>query len=146
MPHIHKNTDLTSALPRQHEYIGPTLVSYWRYWNWRSLVKPQWLNIGFSLVIGIDFISAPNNGIIFVQHRISCLLKNRMYFLTSSNNLINLIKYSSFKLKYIWSKIGPYTLTDEQIILVQCFKPLLGQWNFNIGLILGQDCNVAWVT
>ena len=23
-------------------------------------------------------------------------------------------------------------------------KPLLGKWNFNIGLILGQDCNVVW--
>ena len=34
---------------------------------------------------------------------------------------------------------------NEQIILVQYCKPLLGQWNFNIGLILGHDCNVVWV-
>ena len=33
---------------------------------------------------------------------------------------------------------------NEQIILVQYCKPLLGQWNFNIGLTLGQDCNVVW--
>ena len=32
-----------------------------------------------------------------------------------------------------------------QIILVRYCKPLLGQLNFNIGLILGQDCNVVWV-
>ena len=37
--------------PRQHEYIGQTLVSHWRYWRWRSLVKPHWLNIGFPLAI-----------------------------------------------------------------------------------------------
>ena len=33
---------------------------------------------------------------------------------------------------------------NEQIFLVQYCKPLLGQWNFNIGIILGQDCNVVW--
>ena len=33
---------------------------------------------------------------------------------------------------------------NEQIILVQYCKPLLGQWNLNIGLILCQDYNVVW--
>ena len=33
---------------------------------------------------------------------------------------------------------------NEQIMLVRYCKPLLGHWNFNIGLILGQDCNVVW--
>ena len=80
---------LDNALPRQHGYIGPTLVSHWRYWRWCSLVKPYWLNIACVLVIlalamtcreildqywlaigtcDIGFISAPNNGIIPVQH------------------------------------------------------------------------------
>ena len=48
--------------------IGPTLVFHGWYWRWRSLVKPHWFNIGFPLAILALASSAPNNGIILVQH------------------------------------------------------------------------------
>ena len=69
--------------------------------------------------------------------------------MTSWNYLNNLFKNSSFKLRYIVWSIGPilvYVNANEQTILVQYCKPILGQWNLNIGLILDYDYDydVVW--
>ena len=45
---------------------------------------------------------------------------------------------------YIHTHTHPYTPRLHYFSSIDC-KPLLGQWNFNIGLILGQDCNVVYV-
>ena len=80
----------------------------------------------------------------YLNNSIPVSMKKKKNLLTSSNYLINLFKYSSFKLKLYFMPILVHANANKQIILVQYYgKPLLGQWSFNIGLILGQDCNVV---
>ena len=105
--------------------VGITLAQYWFKTNCllkNSRVRKQ-----------------PNDIQIHWNHSIRIVLNQTHYF----NNFIPY--YTILQIKICFMQILFHAIANEQIMWIQYCKPLLNQRNFNIGLTLGQDCNVVWV-